>query len=354
MSEFQASLLLIGAVVVIGVLGYNKWQELRARRVTDETFRSAHPDVLIGGESEARLGPGAEVRVEPGYSMSPSNVAHRTATEDRDAPMPDACIDYIVELTGSEPVRVAILRDLWAAIEHRFARRVSLAGWNEGRWTLLAQGGTCEKWRAALQLVSRQGVVSEAELLEFRSEVETLAEKLGVSFASPGMREALDGARRLDSVCADADIQIAFHVVAAPGACFAGTKLRAAAEASGFGFDPEGRFTLCDENGRELYSLGDRSGLRFAAATMKDAAPEALTLSMDVPRVPDTHRTFEAMVRFARHLSGLLGGGLVDDNNQPLDERAVGAIDAQLAVVRRSLEAQGVLPGSALALRLFS
>ena len=87
---------------------------------------------------------------------------------------------------------------------------------------------------------------------------------------------------------------------------------------------------------------------------MKDAAPQALTLSMDVPRAPDTQRTFDAMVRFGRHLASLLGGGLVDDKNQPLDERAVSAINAQLVMVRRNLEAQGISPGSALALRLFS
>jgi hypothetical protein len=60
------------------------------------------------------------------------------------------------------------------------------------------------------------------------------------------------------------------------------------------------------------------------------------------------------MLRFGKHLANLLGGGLVDDNNQPLDERAVSAINIQLVAVRRSLEEQGIAPGSSLALRLFS
>jgi FtsZ-interacting cell division protein ZipA len=246
------------------------------------------------------------------------------------------------------------LHELWSAIEHRFGRRASISAWFDGQWAALPQGGACEQARAALQLVSRRGVLSEAELLEFRSEAETLAAKLGVPASSPGMKEALDSARRLDQVCANADIQIAFHVVSPPGAPFSGTKLRAAAEAAGFALDPEGRYALVDDRGRELYNLADRGGLKFSSSGMKDAAPQALTLSMDVPRVPDTHRTFDAMVRFARNLANLLGGALVDDNNQPLDERAVAAIDAQLTVVCASLETQGVVPGSALALRLFS
>jgi FtsZ-interacting cell division protein ZipA len=191
-------------------------------------------------------------------------------------------------------------------------------------------------------------------LIEFRSEVETLAARLGLAAVAPEMRAALDGARRLDHACADADIQIAFHVVAPPGESFSGTKLRAAAEASGLVIDPEGRFALSDDRGRELFSLSDRSGARFSASGMKDAAPLALTLSMDVPRAPETHRTFEVMARFAKSLASLLGGSVVDDNDQPLDERAVAAIGAQLAVVRESLEAEGIVPGSALALRLFS
>jgi FtsZ-interacting cell division protein ZipA len=168
------------------------------------------------------------------------------------------------------------------------------------------------------------------------------------------MRDALDAARALDGICADADIQIAFHVVADPGAAFPGTKVRAAAEAAGFALGADGRFTLLDEEGKELYALSDRSGVAFAPSTMKDATPQALTLSMDVPRAPETQRTFDAMLRFGKHLANLLGGGLVDDNNQPLDERAVSAINIQLVAVRRSLEEQGIAPGSALALRLFS
>ncbi|MBS0336038.1 MAG: hypothetical protein JSS40_04350 [Proteobacteria bacterium] len=356
MSEFQTSLLAIGALVVVGVLAYNKWQEHRARKSADELFRSDHPDVLIGGDNEA-MPPAAaaeEVRTEPALIQPPAQHHSRPAAGSRAALPPDPGIDYLVELGGTEPIPVAALHELWGGIEHRFGRRASVFAWMDGQWEALPQSGACEQARAALQLVSRRGVVSEAELIEFRSETETLAAKLGVTASSPGMKEALDGARRLDQVCADADIQIAFHVVSPPGVPFSGTKLRAAAEAAGFALDSDGRFALMDDRGRELYILADRGGLKFSPAGMKDAAPQALTLSMDVPRVPDTRRTFDAMVRFARNLAGLLGGALVDDNNQPLDERAVAAIDAQLAVVCASLEAQGVLPGSALALRLFS
>jgi len=355
MSEFQTSLLLIGALVVVGVLVYNKWQEHRAGKATDEIFRSDHPDALIGEQSASGPPPVEESpRAEPGSAPHQFPAESRPAVAPSGSPLPDPSIDYVVELGGEGPIPVAAVRDLWSGVEHRFSRRAAIAGSSEGEWGPLPQGGACDQVRAALQMVSRKGVVSHAELLEFRSEVESLAAKLGLPVNAPEMKEALEGAQRLDQICAAADIQIAFHVVAPPGAPFSGTKLRAAAEAAGFALDTEGRFSLVDDRGRELYNLADRDGARFAAASMKDAAPLALTLSMDVPRVPDTQRTFDAMIRFGRSLAELLGGGLVDDNNQPLEARAVAAIDAQLAVVRGGLQAEGIVPGSALALRLFS
>lgn len=358
MSEFQASLLAIGALVVAGVIGYNKWQEHRARKGAEAAFRSDFPDALVGEvpADQGRAGAQAEPagRAEPATPPQPVSHEQRLAAVSS-GHVTDSGADYTVELAAESPCDVSILREAWRAIESRFARRAFLEVWVDGQWTALPPGGgACARARAALQLVSRGGVASEAELIEFRSEVESLASELGLSVSAPEMREALEGARRLDQVCADADIQIAFHVVASAGECFSGTKLRAAAEAAGLVIDPEGRFALSDDRGRELFRLSDRSGTRFSAAGMKDAMPHALTLSMDVPRAPETHRTFEAMARFAKSLASLLGGNVVDDNGQPLDERAVAAIGAQLVVVRTSLEAEGIVPGSTLALRLFS
>lgn len=351
MSEFQTGLLVIGALVVAGVFGYNKWQEHRAGKVADLAFRSEHPDLL---DDEAGRNPRAGEDIHDGSLLlhPQAPLAPRKVLDKRDAPLAAERFDYIVELDGE--AQAAALRDHWGAIENRFARRVTISSWSDGQWVPVPLTGSCLRLRAALQLVSRRGVVSESELLEFRSEVETLGARLGLSATSPEMKDALDAARVLDTACADADIQIAFHVVAIAGAPFAGTKLRAAAEAAGFQLDGEGRFSLRDHFDRELYSLSDRSGARFSPAGMKDAAPLALTLSMDVPTTPDTQRTFDGMVRFAKTLAGLLGGTLVDDNNQLLDDRSVAAIDSQLTLVRQNLESRGIVPGGALALRLFS
>lgn len=247
---------MLGVVALVGVLAYNYVQERSARRQAERNFASRHPDVLLE-KSET-----TDIRREPTLRPEPQPGA-----------TPHPQVDYIIEL--SVPVNEG-----WEAIEHRFGRRALLAG-NQ----------------AALQMVTRDGVVSEAELLEFRSEVETLAAKAGATVRAPEMRMALDAAQELDRACADADIQVALHVVG-----------------------------------------------------VADARDGRVTFTLDVARTPEPGKAYEAMVRSARQR----GGRLVDDNDTPLDERALNSIGAQIEAVRQELLGRGIEPGGPLALRLFS
>jgi len=77
-------------------------------------------------------------------------------------------------------------------------------------------------------------------------------------------------------------------------------------------------------------------------------------LALEVPRVPEVRRAYEAMVLHARDLCAKLGGTVVDDNSRALDERSLAAIAVQLDEICRKLEAQGIEPGGPAALRLFA
>jgi hypothetical protein len=161
----------------------------------------------------------------------------------------------------------------------------------------------------ALQMVSRRGVVGESELIDFRSQVETLAASHGGTVSAPEMRAALEAAHALDAACAEVDIQIALHVV-----------------------------------GIDSTDLPEKQSFK----TVKRA--DGVTFLLDVPRTPDLSRSYDAMVRAARGL----GGRLVDDNGNPLDERALAAIGAEVEATHGRLAEMGIEPGSPLALRLFS
>ncbi|HXM83731.1 MAG TPA: cell division protein ZipA C-terminal FtsZ-binding domain-containing protein [Burkholderiales bacterium] len=264
MTDLQFGLLLIGAVAVAAVLIYNRMQERAAGRQAERSFGSRHADALLGE--------------------------------------PDARLDYLVELSLPRGVPTASLRELWAPLEHRFAKRVLLA----------ASSGS--EWHAAFQLVSRAGVASESELLEFRSALETLAAKIGAAVSAPEMRQALDAARSLDRVCARADIQVALHVVGAP-------------------------------------LPGSQSGDHAFQVTARE---DGVTLTLDVARTTEPARSFQAMARTGRELAATHGARLVDDNGNLVDERALAAIGTELEAVRQMLVERGIEPGSPLALRLFS
>jgi hypothetical protein len=286
MTDLQLGLLVIGAAAVAGVLIYNHVQERATRREAQRAFGSQHADALL---DESAL------RREPTMDSQPRARDPQRALAAEKAP--DARVDYVIELQG---VGSALLRSQWAALEHRFVRRAILADADDG------------KLQAALQMVSRSGVISEAQLLAFRSQVETLAAAHGASVAAPEMREALEAAHKLDHACAEVDIQIALHVLGVP-----------------------------------VVVVKDAS---FQVTRRADG----VTLLLDVPRTPEPARSYEAMVRTARQLAAAHGGRLVDDNNNKLDERALAAIGVEVDAMRARLAELGIEPGSPLALRLFS
>jgi hypothetical protein len=164
--------------------------------------------------------------------------------------------------------------------------------------------------------VSRAGVASESEVLEFRSAIETAAGRLKASISAPEMREAVEGAQALDRLCVEADIQVALHV---------------------------------------LGSFSDQDLVPFASEAFQLARREdGVTFTLDVPRTLEVDRAYEAMARAARQLAATKAGRLVDDNGRALDDAALIAIGRQLEPAGRMLAEQGIEPGGELALRVFS
>jgi hypothetical protein len=282
MTELQIGLAVIGALAVAAVVAYNRRQERGARRDAERAFGSGHADVLLAHERR-------EPTLEPRRPAPPPGA------------VPAERVDYVIELTLPGPAAAAPVQEAWAAVERRFARRV-LRVMEERRV------------RAAFQLVSRNGVVSDAEVVEFRSLVETMAATLGARVAAPEMRGALEAARELDRACVDADIQVALHVV-------------------GIGTAPA-RF----------------HGAAFQATPRDDG----VTLTLDVARTANPGSSYEAMARAGRELARLRGGRLIDDAGHELDERALAAVGRELEAVRARLAGCGIEPGSPLALRVFS
>ena len=266
MTDLQLGLVLVGAAAVAAVLIYNRLQERSTRRAAQKAFGSRHADVL--------LDPAAS-RVAPTLEQA---VASRPAPQ-ADA-MPDSRIDYIIDLAPQRPAGAASVLELWAPLERRFGKGALLAASDGHCWRRLHAGdaGSCVMLRAGLQLVSRAGVTGDAEVLEFRSAVESAAAKLKAAISAPEMREALEAAHELDRVCAEADIQVALHVVGAVG---------------------EAQFES------QPFNVSRRE--------------DGVTFTLDVPRTLEVGRSYESMARAAQHLASASGGRLVDDQAKTLD-----------------------------------
>jgi hypothetical protein len=312
----------LGAAAVVGVVAYNRIQERSVRRDAERAFGSSHSDVLLDAD-DARTEVD-DARVEP-VLESFLKEEKKEEKEERALPadaMPDERLDYVIVLRTAVGISRAAVLEAWRPVERRFARRALLAGSEGSGWRRLVAGdfGSCTALHAALQMVSRSGVVGDAELLEFRSAVETLASRIGASAVAPEMRPALEAARELDKHCAEADVQVALHVVGE-----------------------------LDEPAMEA-ALAEVSEAPYQLARRADG----LTLVLDVPRSLDIARSYSAMARMATQLAATLGGRVVDDRGNALDERALAAIGAELEPIRRHLSESGVEPGSPLALRLFS
>jgi hypothetical protein len=294
MTDLQLGLLIIGAAAVVGVLVYNRFQERATRRDAERSFGSRHADALLDEPAQRR-----EPTLEPAERREPTLEPAPRRLTPAGGRAPDTRIDYVIEISGAS---YGALGAQWAALEHRFAPRAVLHAGPDG------------KVLAALQMVSRAGVVSESQLLEFRSQVETLAASHRAKVSAPQMRTALEAAQRLDAYCAEVDIQVAIHVLGVPA---------------------------------DLEMAGEPP---FQLARREDG----VTLTLDVPRTADFLNGFDAMVRNARALVAAHGGRLADDNGKPLDDRGLAAIGVELQAVRGRFTELDIEPGSTLAQRLFS
>ncbi|MBW7900024.1 MAG: cell division protein ZipA C-terminal FtsZ-binding domain-containing protein [Rhodocyclaceae bacterium] len=407
MNELQLGLIGLGVCGVAGVFAYNKWQENRHRRLVERSMPRAHADVLLGDAPAAEAHPPVAVeeddapafvepapfadeqprgrrseRVEPVLSLdealpaaddeveapapAPAAVeaampaepaAHAPAAAGDEPPehLVSPVIDYIaafelVEAVSGEQI-LASQQELLA----RVAKPIARVGLNDrsGHWERIAAGGAYRRLRLGLLLADRRGPLGEADLLTFHGAMLNIADELMAVADMPPRDSALAAAIALDRFCAEVDIQVGINVIG-KGQPFAGTKIRALAEAAGMVLDSSGRFVRCDEEGHALYTLASQEAAGFTPEAMKTTSTHGLVFLLDVPRVGHGDRAFAQMLELARRMAETLNGVLVDDNRRPLTESMLDPFRRQIGQYQSQLAAKGLPAGGPLALRLFA
>ena len=331
MTELQIGLISLGVIAVVGVVAYNKWQEMRQRRQASGLFKESLPDVLLDGApgpAERKgagdrtkkaaasqsppdsLAPGERVEpmlrseptldeAEPSSPARPAAIAPTAPAAAKRAAFPagpaadDASllspqIDFIAAIDTVEPVSPQAIVDASKEALARVSKPVRWIGFDEdsGEWRPVSreQGGEYRRVKAGLQLVDRRGPVSEADLTIFAAAMQDLADQLMGIAEIPSRQGAFEAAADLDRFCASVDIQIGINVISQEQA-FAGTQLRALGEAAGMVIDEGGRFVRYDDDGKVLYALLNQDVTGFSAETIRTVSTHGVTFLLDVPCV---------------------------------------------------------------------
>jgi FtsZ-interacting cell division protein ZipA len=402
MNELQVSLLAIGVVVIFAVLAFNRWQERKYRRQAEQRFTSQHDDILLhpephqervepmldamprdaieapdeyedefGQDSQPDWNPPVAEESEETEALPP--VTEHTRIEAEPVPFaaaptplhmpeiplePDAATEYVASLSASDPISAHALVLVLQQMKP-ISKPVRWLGQrlHHTSWEAIAQavpGAEYVKLAACLQLADRNGPVSSEELDAFCDMTQAVAANLYAVIDYPDKQAALAAAADLDQFCADVDVLIGFNVISRDGAPFAGTKLRGLAESAGMKLMPDGSFHFLNDDGAQLFSLGNLESVPFSADAMKHLATHGVTFLFDVPKAAGGIQAFNQMLLAARQFVGPLSALMVDDNRRELTDAGIDKIRQQLVAIYHKMEQRGISPGSPHSRRLFA
>ena len=381
MTDLQTSLIAIGAVIVAGVIGYNKWHEIRARKHVERAFSTELDDVLItpstslnaqGGIVTATPIPTLNLtadRQEPVFdeqdfveavnqfpvdeTVTAFGLIEPKAAEPlADLPV-DALIDCAIGLALDVPARGEKILPSLQALRHVGSKPVHFIGLAqtdvpaiEPRWQPVVHGGIYTELQAGVQLANRSGALNELEFSELVVRLRQIADDIGAEPDFPDMSLVMVIARSVYQFVEQHDARLGINI-RSNGAPWAISTLLAALERQGFGVRPDGRFVMLDSDGNPLFSLTTNE-------TVAAEYTSRLTLLLDVPRVAQLQDGFGVMVACAKMLVKRLDGTIVDDSNQILSDAAIEEISGQVKAFYDEMQAEGIPAGSHRALRLFN
>jgi FtsZ-interacting cell division protein ZipA len=386
-SDFQLVLIGIIAVIIVGVIVYNRWQESRYKKRAEQMFAPERSDALFdepaaSAASAASGASGTFERREPSFGKL--DVAEQVALDDLTAPVAapvgrlpaeemveprnlvrgaaselvpaiNAEVDTIAMMLADTPVHA----DVYAPMieqSHSLGGNILWEGLVGGLWQPIDPTLDAEyrEIRAALQLANRAGAVEASVLAQFDDAMASFAASIGAVSQREDVNQAQRRAQMVDQFCAETDIEIAVNIAGKNGVTFAATKVRGVAEAQGLVALASGEYVLKDDYGRTLFSL--RNGNTHEAPTLRGELPyfTQITFALDVPRTPQPGQIFERMFTLALQFADVLHGEVVDDNKKLLTASGRKVIAETIHGITGEMQQRGVTPGSSVALRLYA
>lgn len=345
----------IGAVIVVGVIVYNKWQEHKARKSVARAFSSDHDDVLMRSD-EPRQEPSFELGGNGGDSGEADMHDNVPILHGTDPATPaaelaislvDPLIDCLIPLALEVAVRGDKILPILQTLRHVGNKPVHFIGLHvNGDWEPITHGGVYTKLQAGVQMASRTTALNELEYSELVTRLRAVSDEIGAEPEIPDMIEVMGEARTLHRFVAGHDAQLGVNLLS-NGAPWSIATLIGALEKQGFDVRPDGRYIMPDGDGGQLFTLSTN-------VTLGADTTSRLTLLLDVPCVAPVRDGFGRMVACAKALVGRLDAIIVDDSDQPLTDEALGEINNQVLDFYLEMEAADIPAGSTRAMRLFS
>jgi FtsZ-interacting cell division protein ZipA len=388
-SDFQLVLVGIIAVIIVGVVVYNRWQEAKYKRRAESAFSAADRDdalfnapgpaadrvepsfrgmdadeaaaleeltrpigtVPCAGSGSAIGGSGVDVDARDTHVGRP--IVRGSAAELQPSINPE--IDSVATMLADAPVDADTHAPVIAE-SAEISRHIVWEGMTGGLWQVIdpTLDVAYRELRAGLQLADRAGATDETTIAAFHEAMGRYAMQLGAVAQREDVSEASRRAQMVDQLCAETDIEVAINVQGKNGVTFAATKLRGLAEAQGLRALPSGEYALHDDYGRVLFTL--RNGNPQEALGLRGEQPyfTMLSFALDVPRTPSPNQNFERMFTLALQFADVLHGEVVDDNKRILTANGRKVIGETIHGIVGEMQARNVVPGSAVALRLYA
>jgi hypothetical protein len=360
-SDLHLALLLLAAVLLVLLIGYNKWQERRALQRLDTTLRGGVGDALLEPtpvDAPRRADPTPQARIEPRFgslesipapSVETCEEPETAAGAEREGAVAgwveDPMLDCVFELRCTHAVDGVTALDAIAGLQRqRFPLPVHVAAWDarSQQWVHPDRFGFYTELLVAIQLANRRISLDEVEASRFLAAVQQVAVALDADFDAPDVARIVAMATELRESCSQFDVQIGLTLEGAAGPWGADRLAGAAAKAE---LVPSGPSTWrrVDEAGAPLFTFGSASLLT-----------DRLTLELDVPLAPIAGQPLQVMFAVASVLAMDLGARIVDDNGQPVDASSLASVEAQLEGLYERMRQAGYEPGSPRALRLYA
>ena len=357
MSSLQLSVALLGAGVLIAVLGYNWWSTRRAQPrhatpLNSAPHKSGVEPSLDGAEfmqtaTDDASEQGQATAADDGFALPTLHLAVE--------PVLDALIDAVVPIAlGSEVSGEAVLAAMPTTRRVGSKSLVVEGQGDDGEWERVQPGHRYRALQAGLQLANRSGPINNIEFSEFVAKIQPLADALGGAPDFPDMLVEVARAKELDQFASQHDAQLGVCLKAKGSAWSLGfIQHHAAAQGLIAGSVP-GKMVLPSAHAGMPALVTLRYDTQAALDDDQDAALRELRLVLDVPHVARDEQAFEQMCIIAQRLAEALDAQVVDDVGNPLPEATLAQIGVELRELYDALDQRDLSAGSDLARRLFS